>query len=95
MSTNNDSIRKTAYLNIGDKAGRSEIIDEDRLSYRVRYGAAGKTSIRTFSKDILQEFIDYCKRHPDAKSSCLTALRHLPVSSGCSCMSLPFGYTVP
>lgn len=49
------------YLSKGDVIvkGKLEIIDEDRLCYMVSIIVRGKKSLRTISKHLLQEYIDY------------------------------------
>ena len=56
------------FLKAGDSStdGKIRIIDEDRLCFQVR-GANG--SIRTISKNLLREFIEYFNQHPDASSA--------------------------
>lgn len=53
------------FLKVGDSSadGKIHIIDEDRLCFQVR-GTNG--SIRTISKDLIREFIEYFNQHPDA-----------------------------
>lgn len=46
--------------------GQVTIIDEDRLCYVVQSENRGASGIRTISKRILGEFIEYAKEHPDA-----------------------------
>lgn len=56
------------FLKAGDLSadGKIHIIDEDRLCFQVR-GTNG--SIRTISKDLLREFIEYFNEHPYASST--------------------------
>lgn len=58
----------TLILKVGDSSadGKIHIIDEDRLCFQVR-GTNG--SIRTISKDLLREFIEYFNQHPNASST--------------------------
>lgn len=58
----------TLFLKVGDSSSDSKIhiIDEDRLCFQVR-GTNG--SIRTISKDLLREFIEYFNQHPNASSA--------------------------
>lgn len=58
----------TLFLKVGDSSsdGKIHIIDEDRLCFQVR-GTNG--SIRTISKDLLREFIEYFNQHPNASSA--------------------------
>ncbi len=55
-------------LHKGDMSenGQVTIIDEDRLCYVVQSENRGASGIRTISKRILEEFIEYAKEHPDA-----------------------------
>lgn len=55
-------------LHKGDMSenGQVTIIDEDRLCYVVQSENRGASGIRTISKRILGEFIEYAKEHPDA-----------------------------
>ena len=57
-------------LNIGDKSdnGQITIIDEDRLCYLVQSNSKGATGIRTISKTLLKEFINYFKDNPKASA---------------------------
>lgn len=59
---------ETLFLKVGDSSadGKIHIIDEDRLCFQVR-GTNG--SIRTISKNLLREFIDYFNRYPNATSA--------------------------
>lgn len=56
------------FLKVGDSSsdGKIHIIDEDRLCFQIR-GTNG--SIRTISKNLLREFIEYFNQHPDASSA--------------------------
>ena len=58
-------------LRTGDVSenGTLTIVDEDRLCYLVRSESRGAKSIRTISKALLKEFIEYVKEHPDAVTS--------------------------
>ena len=58
--------KNCAKLRIGDKSKDSqvEIVDEDRLCYLVRAESRGAYGIRTISKQLLQEFVDYFKTYP-------------------------------
>lgn len=53
-------------LKIGDKSinGQVEIIDEDRLCYLVMNRSRGAIGVRTISKAILNEFVDYYEINP-------------------------------
>ena len=52
-------------LKIGDISndGKVTIVDEDRLCYLVRSVNNGASGIRTISKSLLSEFIDYFSKH--------------------------------
>lgn len=54
-------------LCIGDVSpnGQVSILDEDRLSYAVLNNSKGAVGIRTISKSLLNEFINYIVEHPD------------------------------
>lgn len=58
----------TLFLKVGDSSsdGKIHIIDEDRLCFQVR---STNGSIRTISKNLLREFIEYFNQHPDASSA--------------------------
>lgn len=58
------------FLNNGDKSEdeKVEIVDQDRLCYVVRLFSRGSYSLRTISKELLREFIDYFREHPDDKA---------------------------
>ena len=62
--------RKYKDLSIGDYSedGKIEVVDVDRLSYRVFSSSKGATGIRTISKTILNEFVNYVADHPDASA---------------------------
>lgn len=53
-------------LMVGDQStdGRIIIADKDRLCYLVKSGSKGSFSIRTISKQLLGEFIDYYRKIP-------------------------------
>jgi hypothetical protein len=60
-------------LNNGDKFESQntsiEILDQDRLCYLVKNNSAnGATGIRTISKKLVNEFVEYLKDHPNAKA---------------------------
>lgn len=57
-------------LMVGDQStdGRIIIADKDRLCYLVKSGSKGTFSIRTISKQLLGEFIDYYRKNPDKKA---------------------------
>ena len=55
---------------IGDQSvdGRLLIADKDRLCYQVKLESKGAFSMRTISKQLLGEFIDYYKKNPNKKA---------------------------
>lgn len=55
-------------LNIGDYSdnGQIFIVDEDRLCYIVKSTNRGATGLRTISKALLGEFVNYLQSHPTA-----------------------------
>lgn len=57
-------------LMIGDQSvdGCLLIADKDRLCYQVKLENKGAFSIRTISKQLLGEFIDYYRKNPDKKA---------------------------
>ena len=57
-------------LMIGDQStdGRIIIADKDRLCYQVKLESKGAFSMRTISKQLLGEFIDYYKKNPNKKA---------------------------
>ena len=57
-----------AKLHIGDYSdnGQITIVDEDKLCYLVRSTSRGASGLRTISKALLKEFVDYVEAHPDA-----------------------------
>lgn len=57
-------------LQIGDVSnnGQVEIVDEDRLCYLVRSTSKGATGLRTISKSLLEEYVNYWSEHPEASS---------------------------
>jgi len=58
-------------LNIGDKSSdlQIEIIDKDRLCYLVKNESRGTYCIRTISKRLLQEYIEYFRNNPGKSAS--------------------------
>ena len=58
-------------LNIGDKSVdfQIEIVDEDRLCYLVKSENRGAYGVRTISKRLLQEYINYFKRNPESNAT--------------------------
>ena len=59
------------FLQVGDISdnGQITIIDEDRLCYRVKSISRGAEGIRTISKALLNEFIQYHSEHPHANAN--------------------------
>lgn len=55
-------------LGIGDVSdnGQVTIVDEDRLCYLVQSECRGAKGLRTISKKLLKEFVEYVGKHPDA-----------------------------
>lgn len=55
-------------LKIGDYSdnGQITIVDEDKLCYLVQSTSRGASGLRTISKALLKEFVDYVEAHPDA-----------------------------
>lgn len=55
-------------LNIGDITdnGQITIVDEDRLCYLVQSECRGAKGVRTISKALLREFVEYIGKHPNA-----------------------------
>ena len=57
-------------LMVGDQSvdGRLLIADKDRLCYQVKLESKGAFSMRTISKQLLGEFIDYYRQNPNKKA---------------------------
>ena len=57
-----------SILKIGDYSdnGQITIVDEDKLCYLVRSTSRGASGLRTISKALLKEFVDYVEAHPEA-----------------------------
>lgn len=57
-------------LRIGDTVDDRSLIvrDEDRLCYQVEWFARGTYSIRTISKDLLNEWVRAYAQNPDARA---------------------------
>lgn len=55
-------------LKTGDYSdnGQITIIDEDKLCYLVRSTSRGASGLRTISKALLKEFVDFVQTHPEA-----------------------------
>ena len=62
------NIMEKTKLRIGDYSdnGQITIVDEDKLCYLVRSTSRGASGLRTISKALLKEFVDYVEAHPDA-----------------------------
>ena len=63
---------KTIFLlQIGDVSdnGQVTIVDEDRLCYLVRSESHGAIGIRTISKALLNEFVQYFEEHPHSNAN--------------------------
>lgn len=60
-----------SILKIGDlsKNGQITIVDEDRLCYIVQSMSRGAKGLRTISKNLLTEFVDYRKSHPNCSAN--------------------------
>lgn len=58
-------------LKIGDKSTdlKIEIVDEDRLCYLVKSESRGSFGIRTISKKLLEEFVDFFESHPNESAN--------------------------
>ncbi len=58
-------------LQIGDQTldGRVRIVDKDRLCYVVRQETRGSYGLRTISKDLLGEYIDYLHDNPSTTAN--------------------------
>lgn len=58
-------------LRIGDVSdnGQVTIVDEDRLCFLVRSESRGAVGMRTISKTLLNEYIDYFTEHPNANAN--------------------------
>lgn len=64
-------MNKYINLKIGDVSdnGQIIIIDEDRLCYLIKSTSRGTYGLRTISKSLLGEYIDYFGKHPDATAN--------------------------
>ncbi len=83
-------MEKICNLNIGDYSdnGQITIIDEDKLCYLVRSTSRGASGLRTISKALLKEFVDFVQVHPDASPrDCRDAL-----SEGSEIDKYEYGY---
>ncbi len=58
-------------LNTGDSSenGQITIVDQDRLCYLVQSSSKGATGMRTISKALVREYIDFFSKNPNATSS--------------------------
>lgn len=58
-------------LKIGDSSanGNVVVVDEDRLCYLVRNTSKGAQGLRTISKALLGEFVDYISKNPDKSAN--------------------------
>lgn len=77
-------------LKIGDYSdnGQITIVDEDKLCYLVQSTSRGASGLRTISKALLKEFVDYVEAHPDASPrDCREAL-----SGGSGIDKYEYGY---
>lgn len=65
------AITSNGLLCIGDKSENDQvtIVDEDRLCYIVRSESKGAVGLRTISKAMLSEFVDYIRANPDATAN--------------------------
>lgn len=78
------------HLKIGDYSdnGQITIIDEDKLCYLVRSTNRGASGLRTISKALLKEFVDFVQVHPEASPrDCRDAL-----SGGSEIDKYEYGY---
>lgn len=68
---NEKDVLNMRKLEIGDITtnGNVEIVDEDRLCYLVRNTSKGAQGLRTISKALLGEFIDYISKNPDKSAN--------------------------
>lgn len=84
MSTEN-------ILQIGDMSsnGQITIVDEDRLCYLVKSVSHGASGLRTISKSLLDEYIQYFERHPNSDAN--TARNAL--CGGSEIDKFEYGYT--
>lgn len=62
---------KYKELNIGDVSvdGKVVIVDADRLCYAVNYYVKDQWSIRTISKALVDEFVNYLRQHPEESNA--------------------------
>lgn len=64
-------MRTNAILRIGMTSdnGQVTIVDEDKLCYIVKSKSKGAQGLRTISKKLLQEFVEYVREHPETSSN--------------------------
>ena len=63
------NIIDTLYVGDTSNNGQITIVDKDRLCYLVRSESKGAKGLRTISKAILEEFVNYLKTHPETNSN--------------------------
>lgn len=83
-------MEKIHNLHIGDYSdnGQITIIDKDKLCYLVRSTSRGASGLRTISKALLKEFVDFVQVHPEASPrDCRDAL-----SGGSEIDKYEYGY---
>ena len=58
-------------LNVGDKSSdlKLEIVDKDRLCFLVKSESRGSYGVRTISKQLLQEFVEYFRKYPEMSAN--------------------------
>lgn len=58
-------------LKIGDTStnGQVKIVDKDRLCYIVESQSKGAKGLRTISRSLLTEYVEYFKQHPNASAN--------------------------
>ncbi|MCR5077378.1 MAG: AAA family ATPase [Prevotella sp.] len=66
--TNQHTCWQKLYKGDMSDNGQVTILDEDRIAYSVLSESKGAKAIRTISKALLQEFVDYLETHPDCKA---------------------------
>ena len=64
-------VMETKKLYIGDVSdnGQVTIVDEDRLCYLVRSESRGSVGLRTISKALLDEYVNYVSKNPYATAN--------------------------
>lgn len=62
-------MRHTLFKGCKSKDGQVEITDSDSLCYIVRNNEDGKITQRIISKDLLNEYVDYFEKNPNADAS--------------------------